>query len=427
MERGDFMSLRKKILAIILFLVLSIGIAATAVVVIQNGATSQETFIAEIYTQKETIQVQAIALRSEVMIEGNVNGQADYHYENGVKVTKGASVASVYSSEEDVIKARKIEQLTAEKAMLEAASSQTSDVAYSSVLAQQAWKKISNFYTDLQKGNLSSVQQYKSQMTELFSGKNAATGKATDFSVRLAELQSEIDQLSASTAAPSSEILAPDAGYFVSSIDGYENFATLDKIRAMNASDLEDILTEKERSVSQANVAGKIISSYDWYLIALVPNDQLPVLQELADSSTLMGWNHRKEKLVNLSITFSSTQNIRGVLIDVKPRQGEDKTIVIFQCNDMNEELATLRKKEIGIIVNETEGLRVPRSAIRFNEEGEPGVFISIGGETKFRKLDVVSFDDNYVLSAIRDDVTSLRKYLQKDDLILLDTTGYNV
>lgn len=419
------MQTRKKVIAGILVLILAVGMGAVAVMVMQNAPSNTQTFTAEVYTQKDLIEVPAIALRTEVVLDEKVSGQADYHYDNGVKVVTGTSVASVYSSEEDIIKAHQIEQLTAEKTMLESASTQTSDMTYSNVLAQQAWKKMSDFSLSVQREELSTIQEYKSQMTELFSGKNAATGKATDFTARIAEIQAQIDSLSATTASPSSEIVAPSSGYFVSTLDGYENFATLEEILEMNAEDLQKIFDEKNRTASTEN-AGKIIIEYDWYLIALVPNDKLSALEEVASESLLTNWNHRKEKVVDITMIFNTSQTIKGILTDTKPRQGEDQTIVVFQCNDMNSDLATLRKKEIGIVEKETSGLRVPRSAIRFNEDGDPGVFITIGGETKFRKLDVVSFDDNYVLSAIHDDAASLRTYLQRDDIILLNTTGFS-
>ena len=66
--------------------------------------------------------------------------------------------------------------------------------------------------------------------------------------------------------------------------------------------------------------------------------------------------------------------------------------------------------------VQNYEGIKVPRKAIRFNKDGEKGVYIKLGENIIFRKIDVIFEGDDYVISAANPDSDYLMLY---DDIIV--------
>ena len=68
-------------------------------------------------------------------------------------------------------------------------------------------------------------------------------------------------------------------------------------------------------------------------------------------------------------------------------------------------------------IFDDYTGLKVPREAIRFNSKKEKGVYVILGQDVQFKKIDIVYEGEDYVLSKN----TSNEDYLLLYDQILLE------
>ena len=67
------------------------------------------------------------------------------------------------------------------------------------------------------------------------------------------------------------------------------------------------------------------------------------------------------------------------------------------------------------IILNDYEGIRVPRKAIRFNKNNDKGVYVILGQRIMFKKIDSIYECDEYILSKITSDDEYISMY---DDII---------
>ena len=76
------------------------------------------------------------------------------------------------------------------------------------------------------------------------------------------------------------------------------------------------------------------------------------------------------------------------------------KSLVIFRCNLMNEQLTSLRKVEGKIVMDEFKGLRVSRDAVRLDENGNSGVYVRRGNMVNFRSLNIIYSEDSFVIAA---------------------------
>ena len=83
---------------------------------------------------------------------------------------------------------------------------------------------------------------------------------------KLAALKSELASLSASLPAAKGTIKAEKSGYFVSKTDGYEQSLTADILDTLTPEKLDSVKAEQ----TPADVIGRIVSDYEWYIAAKV-------------------------------------------------------------------------------------------------------------------------------------------------------------
>ena len=113
-----------------------------------------------------------------------------------------------------------------------------------------------------------------------------------------------------------------------------------------------------------------------------------------------------------LSMTTNSSKNVYDVKVVSSKTIGEDgKSLVIFSCNRLDETLVESRVKSFKLIFDEYQGIKVPRDAIRFRDN-DKGVYVILGKDITFKKIDVIYEGDDFVLS---------KNTAEEDNLLLYD------
>ena len=102
--------------------------------------------------------------------------------------------------------------------------------------------------------------------------------------------------------------------------------------------------------------------------------------------------------------------------VDSVKNSDDGKILVVMSCDKLDEELASTRIASSMIVFDEFTGVRVPRKAIRFNGD-QKGVYVILGKDITFKKIDVIYEGDDFVLSKNTDD----QRYLLLYDQILLE------
>jgi hypothetical protein len=93
--------------------------------------------------------------------------------------------------------------------------------------------------------------------------------------------------------------------------------------------------------------------------------------------------------------------------------------VVVLSCDRLDEALVESRVQSAELIFDEYQGLKVPRSAIRFQGD-QKGVYVILGKDVTFKKINVIYEGDDYVLS----ENTSNEDYLLLYDQILLEVVS---
>ncbi len=335
-------------------------------------------------TVLETVDAEMFVIRDETVLTVSGSGVTVPLAENGERVSKGSTIAAVFSNEasaENYVKLQSLEQ------QLKAYQKIDGQLSLANIDLVKLTDEIDSVFLSVVNGaynnDFSSLSDNKLSFSEKLSRRQISLGKTVDCSAKIAQLQGEISSLN-SVAVPSEILTAESSGYFVSKEDGYENIITVDKIDSLTPEMFREAM-KSDKKESSAGAIGKVIDGYNWYIAAVI------------DSS--MAAEFSEKKTVDLIFGDSDEDAVSTYLHSIK-NFNDSESLVVFRCNLMNEELASLRKVDGKIVINEFTGLKVSRDAVRLDEEGNEGVYVRRGNIVNFRSLNIIYSEDEFVIAS---------------------------
>lgn len=393
-------SLTAKIVFVILIIVV-LQFAAQKVISMFSDDYKTET--ATLYSSAEKLSFNGVYVRDEQVVTSNANGVLNYPNVDGSKIAKNSVVAYVYRSEEDIFVNKKIESLREEVELLEKEQSPgTTDVAqpeFISALIEEKYQTVSSMIV---KNDLEGLAEERKNFQSLLGIYQIVINKETDYNDKIDELNKEIKELERKRVQPVDMVTVPDSGYFISYVDGYENVLSNDKISSLTVEKIEEIVENDgyDPSNISSRAVGKLVAGYKWTIVGVADID---------DSVFKLG-SDVKVKLP------STRDSVDAKIEDIIKTDDEQKSILVLSCDKLNYNLVQYRTERIELILNDFSGIKVPRSAIRFNKQNELGVYILEGQRVSFKKLDVIFECDDYLLSGI----TSDKNYISVYDEIIV-------
>ncbi len=354
------------------------------------------------YVMEDVVSTDGFIFKDETVIAGDVSGVVNYLYTNGSHVAINSEVARIYQNQDDIQTTAQIEALEQQISRLNEA--QSVGVAQQTDLSVVE-KDFSNIYYNLIKNlnqeDLSSLSDEIDQINSLLNKKQIITGKAKDFNNTIGQLTAQKQSLENSIKSQPKSITTPSAGYFVDSVDGYESALSLDYAASITISELQDLLNQPAPSVSEGNV-GKIITDPILNFVGVASRDSLMNLK-VGNECTL----YFSELGIEVPATIANLQ------YDINQENG----LITFSIDYMSDRIATARRDHVDAVINSYQGLRIPKSAIRTNENGEQGVYVVNNVSMNFRKIDIIYESTEYVLSKSH---STESDYLQLYDTIIV-------
>lgn len=387
-------SLTVKILAALLSVLMITMLGSQIYYVINERHDTEE---AVVFTINENISFDGVIVRDETVINYGGNGVIDYLYPDGSKVKANDAVAEVYDNEEQMLAKDNAARLDVEIQKLEKAQNPgTTDFVQPEVIKNKIDSGYRQMLSRIVKGDYSQLRSDKSELLMTMNIYDVVTKSETDYNGRLAELSSERDrQLSASVGVKDT-IKATKTGYFVSSVDGYEDKLSISNVDSITQSEIDQIV--KAGPQKPANAVGKIFDGYACKIVGVMD----------ADKRVVQG--------MYLKLALNDSKNTYDVYVESVKDCDDGKILVVMSCDRLDEELAGTRIASSMIVFDEYTGIRVPRKAIRFNGD-QKGVYVILGKDITFKKIDVVYEGDDFVLSRNTDE----QEYLLLYDQILLE------
>lgn len=367
-----------KVLAILLLTFLVIYAGYQAYTFFYNP---YKTEIAMTYSVNEAVHVNGLAIRTEITIEDQSGESVSYIHKDAEKVQRNKPVAYAHTSSDTVDKMQRAAELEKAIKLLEEASAGTSALYGSSeFINDQIGNFVLNYSNVILRENYSDFAIIKDDLLLSINKKIAITGEPNKFEEKIALLKAEYDELKNEINFDEAKtVLSPKTGYFISSIDGFENIINKETLFEKSVSEIEDIINRD--IVTKEDKVGKIADDYKWYYVISVSED---------DAERYVEGNDVIAKFdgVKSSVDLEIYKKIKD--------DTSENIIVVFICKTFTEEFASLRQVDADIIFSTIDGLRIDKNAIRFDDNQQVGVFILDRAEVKFRAIDVIYTGSDY-------------------------------
>ena len=366
-----------------------IGIAVLAVIVlvyvccqiyISVNRSSITTEVAIAASEKKTLGVDMFIVRDEKIITAsgsNIVSAVGDSTRVGVNDTVAYSFSDSVSAG-NILRMREItEELDYYSALLNQSVSISGDTTAHD---NRIMKDLVDFSAMVDSGDFASLGMSESELRDAITSKQTATGVRLELSDIITELENEYASLKSQTGRYS-EIKSGGTGYYISGVDGYENTLDYDKVDSWKIEDVQAAFSAEPSEVA-ANQIGRLVHGYYWYLACVVDTNQINTLRE----------GRRR----TISFPDSSVGDITATVKMIRSDVSTGKSLLVFECNTMNENLSTLRNERAVIILEEISGYRVDNRAIRADENNEMGVYVVKGSVLRFRKLEIAYTGDEY-------------------------------
>ena len=349
--------------------------------------SNYSTEVAYVYDREVDVSFDGVYMRDESLIYNSGTGVLNFENADGTKVGKSSVIARRYRNENDSVYLREIESLKRQIEVLDSAEKLLgTDSSQLEAISAQINESHSDIISAVLDRDYARASAKQNSLLEAMCKREITLGEITmqgsgGYSDKKAELKNEVSRLESLISGNVQDVTAGKAGYFVSNVDGYEGeigYADIDK---MTAEKITEIVENPKKSADSSAI-GKLISDYHWRVAAVI------------DAENVFGIGVGEK--VNLRVG-SDGRRFEAEVISKKDID-DGKVICIFECDRLDSVVATGRTARFKLVIDSYGGLRVPRKALRYNDDGERGVFIEQGKSLVFKKVEVLYWDDDYVI-----------------------------
>ena len=341
-------------------------LAYVAVYLVSSLNNAYKTSAAVDYTVRDTISVYGMVVRDEEVMK---TGYSSVYIEasEGKRVSGGGEIGAVYSTDEDLHRAERLREITEQIAGLEAleAGGQVDNQKLESSIKSE----ILELRHAVQSRELAEADSHRLNIeTLLFS----ASSDAGTVSSQLSALRAEAASLQSAVARVSATVTAPASGLYSSALDGFEELTPAD-VAGISTAELKALLSEKREAPDQA--LGKLVYGSAWYYASVMDAEDARRFAK-GDRVTMIFGRY-----------YSEVLHMRVESVSV-PERGE--AAVVFACEEAMADTLSMRVQSAEIILSEDHGIRVPKRAIRMDEEGTIFVYVQTGIQVEKKPVELL-------------------------------------
>lgn len=340
------------------------------------------TEVAYLYDREVDVTFDGVYMRDELLIYNSGTGVLSFENEDGTKVGKSSVIARRYKSENDSVYLREIEGLKKQIEVLDSAEKLIgTDSSQLEAISAQINESHSDIISAVLDRDYAQASAKQNSLLEAMCKREITLKDSAGYSDKKAELNQEVARLESLISGSVQEVTAGNAGYFVSNVDGYEGEIGFANLSEMTAEKIAEIIDNPKKG-SDSTAIGKLISDYHWRVAAVIDAEYMHAISK-GDTVTLR--------------VGSEGHKFEAEVVSKTDADG-DKVVCVFECDRLSSVVATERTARFKLVIDSYGGLRVPRKALRYNELGERGVFIEQGKSLAFKKVDVIYWDEDYVI-----------------------------
>lgn len=350
-----------------------------------NKATPVKTEVVYEKAVVTTIDTRIFVVRDEKVISKGASVATIPMVQDGDKVAKGDLFSIVCDSTEDASAYLEAEKIRGKIQRYEQFSNKQS---LSAIDIEKLDKEIDLLFTNMldcaNKQNFSDYTRFADSLKDKLTNRQIAVGvQNIDLDAKITALKSKLAELEVKELT-TRKLFSDHAGYYVSKLDANESIIPYSNINDVTPAQIEQAIIGAENS-SISEKSGKIISSFNWYLLAAVNNEQVTDLIIGDKKELLIGKNGE----IALLATVHAINRVHG-----------EKTAIVFICNQMNETYANLRAEDAKIVLSTYTGYKINNAAIR-TKDNVKGVYAVRNNVVVFRKLNLLESHETYSIAEI--------------------------
>jgi len=329
---------------------------------------------------KDSISANCFIVRKENVITSDNEGYKVFKVSNGGKVAKNSNVVSFYEDANDVELANEILKLESYLSAIEEIDKQNSiHIADLDIISSQTSNSIKEMLLNVYENDFSKTEKTVEALRYYLAQGQLATGREENYKQVISDLKNQLKQLKSKYSSTEKSVKCDCSGYFVNFTDGYENALSYENIEDVTVSQIENL---KPAEINK-NEVGKVISENEWYLVCVVDTTDISNVSE-------------GDKL-RIGTSLSSVNELVVKVEAINKSDNGKKSVLVMSCMKMNEELSTLRQKEMQIVLKTYNGLKVNSRAIRI-KDGKKGVYVKLGNIIRFIETEIIYNSKDYII-----------------------------
>jgi len=306
--------------------------------------------------------------------------------ENGHAVSKGETLAVVYSGEEALSRASQIQELKIKKQYISSVLSGSNSVDNLSSRDTTIKNAVTALAASAARRETDALSSASTSLSSLVIQNSNISATQAD----LDSVNSQLGELEQSALQDTIALTADFSGLYSSSPDGYE-YITPDMLTGIDPSKLQALEAAPQDIAN--NVHGKLSSSFEWFFASVVSESDAQKLK-VGGTVKLDFGRYCSHTLDARVISISDTSN------------GE--CAVVFRCTEATSEMLSVRRATAEIVYDAHEGIRVPKQAVLTDEKG-PFVYTVTGLQAEQKYIDILWETDDYYIAAVSKEAAGLR------------------
>lgn len=367
------------------WLIISVIVLIVLFVVIQFYKVTHielKTQTATVSTVYDKVSSEALFIRDESVVEKAATGVTVPCFEDGDKINVKGNVAMQFSSSKAAANYSKYTDLTNQIKYYQTLEAQTvGQSANLETINEDIEQKVINYADGVCKNKIGDTAE---DLDSVLVRRQLIIGEDVDLLSIIENLRDKRNSYSL-FSKPDKYIKADESGVFSSYTDGYENIIDFDKAEETSVKQFKSALKAVDKSQDVGNNIGKLVTSYTWYVQTLVSTDAIKNLEN--------------GDYVNIVLKDDVSREFKAEIVSgADVSLGQKETLLILKLNEMDADIAKLRKAEIEIRRKTYEGIKIPSEALHV-VDGKKGVYVLIASQIKFREVNVIYSDDDYVLA----------------------------
>lgn len=377
MKRGN---LAFKVLTALFFVAV---LAYIGVYVYNSIENPFSTTTAVLHTIYDGADVEGILVRDEI----SVSTEYETVYvvaEEAKRLPNNGVIAYTYSSQNDFDKAVEIRNIMAQIDYLKGFGKEL-DTNNQLQLKNRLKNGIVEMKKLIQGRRLASLETMSLNLRTLafFDGSNAE-----EIERSLSELNYRLYELGSEHSIGAEKITAPSAGLFSVNADGFESIKP-EALQEFTPGRLSALL--EEHRMLPDNVIGKIVHGTKWYYAAIVKAEEAKKLTVGGTVRLIFGKYYSEQ----LNMTVESISTVE-----------DGACVVVFSCDYALADTISMRKQSAEMLKAVYSGIKVPKKAVRLDENGNECVYIVTGPRMEKKTINIIYEFEGFYLVAVENDRT---------------------